>query len=312
MSKPTIFVNIAAYRDAEAYPTIQDLFEKAAHPEHIHVGICWQYNTMREDPFMVRDHKHQVSVINIDYKKAKGACWARHITQKLYGGEEYYLQIDAHSRFTPNWDTAMITELARCRSNKPILSTYPNHYTLPNTIIDHGPYKLIFNLFHNKVPSFHSRSCDETEKAAPTLSLAASGGFVFCKGEAIVEVPYDPHIYFIGEEIAMSARYWTHDYDIFTPTKTLLFHLYTTPELEKIHHWSDHPDWHDTYESSSRARVLHLLGIEQTTDERALRELDYYSLGTWRGLAQYEEFAGINLREQTLSENAKQGVPSSY
>ena len=233
-TKKTIFVNIAAYRDAEAYPTIMDLFEKAKHPENIHVGICWQYNTLREEPFLIGDRKHQVSVINLDYQKAKGACWARHIVQKLYNNETYYLQVDAHSRFIPHWDTAMIEELDRCDSDKPILSTYPNHYTLPNVITDHGPYKLIFNIFHNKIPSFHSRSCTEEERLSPSLSTIVSGGFLFSHATAMLEVPYDPYIYFIGEEITMSARYWTHGYDLFTPTKSMVFHLYVVPELTKI------------------------------------------------------------------------------
>jgi hypothetical protein len=314
--KPTIFVNIAAYRDAEAYPTIMDLFEKAKHPENIHVGICWQYNSLREEPFLISDRKHQVSVINLDYKKAKGACWARHVVQKLYNNETYYLQVDAHSRFIPNWDTAMIEELDRCDSDRPILSTYPNHYTLPNVITDHGPYKLIFNTFHHKVPTFHSRSCTEEERLNPSLSPIVSGGFLFSRAAAMLDVPYDPYIYFIGEEITMSARYWTHGYDIFTPTKSMVFHLYVVPELTKTHHWSDHPDWHDNYEIHSRQRVLHLLDAEETTNAMALRDLECYDLGpygheTTRSLAQYEAFAGIDFKTQTLSESAKLGIPSA-
>ena len=311
MSKqPTIFVNIAAYRDSEAYPTIQDLFEKAKYPARVHVGLCWQYNTMREEPFRLRDRQHQVSVINLDYKRARGACWARRASQSLYGGETYFLQVDAHSRFIPNWDEMMIEELGRCSSDKPILSTYPNHYTLPNTVVDHGPYKLIFNTFHNKVPSFHSRACEEHEKTAPSPSLVSSGGFVFGRSEAMIDVPYDPYIYFIGEEITMSVRYWTHGYDLFTPSRTLLFHLYVIPELEKNHHWKDHPDWHDNYESYSRTRVLHLLNIENTTEPMALREIGRYDLGHVRTLAQYEAFAGVDFVGQTFSDNAKNGIPS--
>lgn len=308
---PTIFVNIAAYRDSEAYPTIQDLFEKAADPSRIHVGLCWQYSTLREEPFQLRDRHHQISVINVDYKRARGACWARRAAQCLYGNETYYLQVDAHSRFIPGWDEAMIEELAKCPSEKPILSTYPNHYNLPNEIVDHGPYKMIFNEFHNQVPSFHSRSCEENERQIPTPSLVVSGGLVFTRGSTITEVPYDPYVYFIGEEISMSVRYWTHGYDLFTPTRTLVFHLYAEPESGKNLHWKDHPDWHDNYESYSRQRVLHLLNIENTGNPNALREMGRYDLGHVRTLAEYEAYAGIDLRGQTFSENAKLGNPSA-
>lgn len=308
--KDSIFVNIAAYRDMETYATVRDLFEKAKSPENLHVSICWQYNSLREEPFTISDRKHQVSVINIDYKKSQGCSWARHVAQETYNGETYYLQVDAHSRFIPHWDAVMIDELARCNSNKPILSTYPNQYTLPDTIIDHGPYKLIFDKFNKGIPTFHSRACNENEKANPTPSLVIGGGLIFSYAEAILDVPYDPHLYFVGDEIAMSVRYWTHGYDIFTPTRSMVFHLYVEPGLVKNYNWSDNPDWHDNYERSSCARVLHLLGVEQTTDRRALRNLNRYGLGNIRSLQQYETFAGINFKAQTLSDNAKNGIPS--
>lgn len=306
-----IFVNIAAYRDPETYHTVLDLFEKAKYPNAIHVTVCWQYNSLREEPFVVTDRKSQVSVINVDYKKARGVCWARHMVQKLYDGEQYYLQIDAHSRFIPNWDEVLIEELSRCSSDKPILSTYPDHYTLPNTLVPQGPYKLIFNTFHNRVPCFHSRVCTEEEKTSPSSSAIVSGGFQFCKADAILAVPYDPMIYFIGEEITLSARYWTHGYDIFTPTKTILFHLYTLPESQKIHHWNDHPDWHTEYEHASHARVLQLLGVETTANARALTDIDRYGIGTQRTLGEYELFAGVNFKEQQFTDKAREGITSA-
>jgi len=40
---PTIFVQIASYRDPELLPTLQSLFAQAARPQRISVGICQQY-----------------------------------------------------------------------------------------------------------------------------------------------------------------------------------------------------------------------------------------------------------------------------
>ena len=311
-SKPTIFVNVVAYRDAEAYPTIASLFEKAHHPENLHIGLCWQYSTLSEAPFEPRDRKNQVSVINMDYKKAKGACWARHTTQKLYNDETYYLQVDGHSRFIPHWDTRMIEELARCPSEKPMLSTYPNVYTLPNVLVDNGPHKLAPKGFENGVPVFQSFPCSEEDKRVPHPAPVATGGFTFTKAQAILDVPYDPFIYFIGEEITMSARYWTHGYDMFTPTRAMVFHLYDatlpTDTEPKSHHWDDHADWYDKHERHARERVHHLLGITSSTNPLALRDIEKYGMGTVRDLAQYQHFTGIDFKTQTYSENARQGI----
>ncbi len=41
---PTIFVSIPSFRDPECQRTIRDLFEKAARPERVHVGLCAQYD----------------------------------------------------------------------------------------------------------------------------------------------------------------------------------------------------------------------------------------------------------------------------
>ena len=39
---PTIFVNIASYRDPECFATVTDLLAKARHPEAITVGLVSQ------------------------------------------------------------------------------------------------------------------------------------------------------------------------------------------------------------------------------------------------------------------------------
>ena len=74
----------------------------------------------------------QVREIRLDYREATGPCKARTLAQKLWAGEEYYLQLDAHMRFTPGWDEDLIQwlhgiEIERPGS-KPVLSTYPPGY----------------------------------------------------------------------------------------------------------------------------------------------------------------------------------------
>lgn len=44
----TIFVQMAAYRDPQLVPTLQDMIKNAKHPENLHVGICWQHG--EEEP----------------------------------------------------------------------------------------------------------------------------------------------------------------------------------------------------------------------------------------------------------------------
>jgi hypothetical protein len=80
-----IFVQIASYRDPECQWTVKDLFEKAAHPERIFVGICWQVSLPEDSDCFVVPYPRpkQVRVKLVEAKDAKGACWARSETQKL-------------------------------------------------------------------------------------------------------------------------------------------------------------------------------------------------------------------------------------
>src|SRR5437870_2545969 len=115
----TIFVHIAAYRDAECRPTILDLFRKAARPQDISVGLCWQFmpgvdsETLDLDPFTDR-----VRVVSIDSRKSGGPCWARDQSQQFFNNEDYVFQIDSHTRFVPRWDELMCRELTRCQDPK--------------------------------------------------------------------------------------------------------------------------------------------------------------------------------------------------
>jgi hypothetical protein len=307
-AESTIFIPIAAYRDAEIYPTVRDLFAKATHPERLHVAVCWQYDVVNDKPLDFEEFRDRVSIINMDCRKSRGLCWIRQLVHKLYGGETYYLQVDAHSRFIPGWDKAMIAELLRCPSEKPIISTYPDRYLLPNELCDWGPYKIGFMDGYEGVPNLCSRECTPAEREEPSHSAVAAGGFTFAHGTLLLDVPQDPLVYFIGEEVLMSVRYWTHGYDIFTPTRILMYHLYVANHPDKPLHWNDNPDWHSSYQSRAGARVRHMLGIEPSTDPWVLERIEQFGFGQQRTLAQYEAFAGIRFRDHYYSEDAKNGI----
>ncbi|MBY0408419.1 MAG: hypothetical protein K2Q01_12075, partial [Rickettsiales bacterium] len=124
---PRIFVQIASYRDPECQWTVKDLFEKAAHPERITVGICWQF-VKEEDGICFQQpyaRPEQVRVHEVDARQGKGVCWARGLTQKLWQGEEYTLQIDSHMRFEPGWDSLLLDMLRDCKDERAVLTCYP-------------------------------------------------------------------------------------------------------------------------------------------------------------------------------------------
>ena len=123
-----IFVQIASYRDPQLIPTIKSILENAKKPKNIVLGICRQYHP--EDNFdnldEYRDDK-RFRIKDVLYSESKGVCWARNLTQQLYKGEEYTLQIDSHMRFEKDWDDTlikMIKQLQKKGFPKPLLTGY--------------------------------------------------------------------------------------------------------------------------------------------------------------------------------------------
>ena len=299
--QPRIFVSIASYRDTECQWTVKDLFEKATHPERVFVGICWQFVQEEDDDcFLVKTRPEQCRVIEIDARQSRGVCWARAKVQQLWQGEEFYFQIDAHSRFAPGWDETMLSMWAACETPRAVLSSYPASYEPPDRL---GPD--VVATIHAKefdergLLSQGSRSvpqADAPAKPAPTAFIGA--GLLFGPSALIREVPYDPFIYFTGEEITLAARLWTHCWDLFSPNRVTVYHEYT-PRANKKRHWQDHKLW---TELSGRAvkRVRHLLDREPCDDAQALQDIDQYGLGSQRSLADYQAFSGVDFKRKLI------------
>ena len=111
-SNETIFVQIAAYRDPELLLTIKDMLANSKWPENLRICIAWQH--AEEDTWdTLDDYKDdpRFKIMDINYKDAKGVCWARNRLQRYYNGETYTLQLDSHHRFDKNWDETLIDML---------------------------------------------------------------------------------------------------------------------------------------------------------------------------------------------------------
>lgn len=309
-SQPTIFVQIAAYRDVECQWTIKDLYEKAAHPERINVGVCWQvHKTEDADCFEIASpYPKNTMNLMVDIQRSKGVCWARHRAQSLYDGEDYVLMIDSHMRFIPNWDLAIREQLKACKSEKPFLSCYPPGYTPPNNLLpDPRPSVMCARAFDNFGDlRFTGVTLAETPHA-PLKGAFLAAGFLFAAGSFISDVPYDPHTYFANEELNLALRAYTHGWDAYSPSQTLIYHYYNIhsgEETTKTLHWNDHRDWHKLAEKS-RQRVSYLYENIEPKDLSYIKDIEKYPLGTTRTIADFESYTGINLANKTTSEKAE-------
>ncbi|HYC64515.1 MAG TPA: GlcNAc-transferase family protein, partial [Reyranellaceae bacterium] len=130
----------------------------------------------------------------------------------------------------------------------------------------------------------------------------------FAPAAIIEEVPYDPYIYFTGEEITLAARLWTHGWDLFTPNRCTVYHEYSE-RPNKRRHWHDHKLWNELSERAA-ARVRHIMGTEVSGDAEALRDVEKYSLGGKRTREAYEAFSGVDFRRKLIGGKTQEELES--
>jgi hypothetical protein len=306
-----IFVNIASYRDPECQHTIRDLFGKADHPDLIKVGVCWQFDPeMDKDCFQIRTRPAQVREIHVHPRESLGACWARSRAAELWDGEEYVLQIDSHMRFVQGWDRKMIAMLDKCSSSRAVLTTHPLAYTPPDKLSAPAlPVVMPKEFDKGGVLKLRAWTLPISARPAEPLRCYLLGaGFVFAPARFWQDVPYDPKLYFHGEEITLSVRAFTHGWDLFAPNDVLLYHNYTPDARPR--HWQDNKDW-ARLNDLSYARVRALLGIAGVTPPPAASDdSEHYGLGTSRTLDQFERESGISFAgKTTVTPTHLQGLP---
>jgi len=292
----TIFVQIAAYRDPELEATCFDLIAKAKHPDRINIGIVWQGIEPNDDRLIYFEQfLPQITAERWDAVTSKGACGARAKAQQLYKGEDYALQIDSHMRFEEGWDETLISMLSECDSDKPLLTTYPPDYKPPNNLTKTRLPRVRPKKFSPQgILLFTSSSIPVGEAPdSPIKGIVCAAGFIFGKAEYMQEVPYDPNLYFFGEEISMTVRLWTNGWDFYHPNKLVIYHLWSRDGRQT--HSSDHKDWSVT-DKTAKQRVRSMLGVDAEEVD-----IQNYGLGTARSLEEYQKFSGIDFQKQTIA-----------
>jgi len=299
----SIFVSIAAYRDPELVKTIASALAEAENPEQLTFGICWQRG--KEDGDYAAMHQvmedPRFTVKEFDYEESQGPCWARSIANSLIKAEDYFLQIDSHMRFAEGWDLILVDMLDRCPSDKAVISTYPSTY---NSTTEWRSNEFWHMIPSNKDDSGVMRFCPVVRKERRLrASMYLAAGFIFSRRQFAIDVPYDPDLYFHGEEISLSVRAWTRGYDFFLPDKRVVWHEYSGGK--RIRHWVDHSCRKETefpfavLDARCKAKVRRLI---------SQREVGIMGLGTVRTLDEYENHSGVLFAKNFISPKAREGA----
>jgi glycosyltransferase involved in cell wall biosynthesis len=302
-----IFVQIASYRDPQLVLTVADMLERAKNPEALTFGICWQYDD--EEDTTIFDDKPNFRIKKFHYSESEGLGWARNVTNSLYDGEKYTLQIDSHHRFVDNWDEIVLEDYNQALqvSEKPVITTYCTPFDPEECRCKYNPlpslmsqYEFSYDKLLMSMPWYIQ---DYQQRTKVIRARTISGHFYFTSGEFIKEVPYDPDIYFGGytEETTLSVRAFTNGYDMFSPYRMVMWHEYT--RNYRVKHWDDHGLESATKKTSgerdiyARNKTRQLFGQEDHGIDMGI-----YGLGTVRTLHDYEVFGGFDFKNCRIQE----------
>ena len=313
----SIFISIASYQDPLLVSTIWSAYSNARNKEDLIFSICDQSDNpvkVGELPFA-----HQIKYDHVDPVFAKGPCWARHRAQSFYAGEKYFLQIDSHTQFSPDWDILFEDAFLKIAAmgeedpyfKKPVITTYPRSFQVID--FEKGAFALNNGDKHTQVityreDSIFSRGSFSRQIGIPTKHLEVThaylmaAGCIFTRGEFVEEIPYDPNYYFYGEELSMALRAFTHGYSFFHIPDVPLFHLYTdVSNLPRKLHWDPEDDknravkWHELEKNS----------LDRLDDLFAGNIQDSMGLGLARSLEEYALLSGIDLKNKIILDLSK-------
>jgi [Skp1-protein]-hydroxyproline N-acetylglucosaminyltransferase len=301
MKMKKIFISIASYRDPELQNTVQNILENAEFPTNLRI-IVFEQNDEKDKSVYGMFPVENVTVLRTHFSNAKGPSWARYIIQKLFNNEEYYLQIDSHSRLIKNWDTVLIHMLTLV-PEPAVLTQYPPEYNF-NDIYDRnkirsGLYVKGFSPIDGftRINSHYSKDF----RNFPYTSKAWSACFSFSKGSIVKDSPYDGSLEFLffGEEMDITLRLFTRGYYFYSPHKNVIFTMFNRKYRRTF--WQD---INKEYRKEKELKSINILRerIFKLSDETG----SIYGLGNLRTITDYEKFSEIeDIKLKKIKRNQK-------
>lgn len=307
----TIFLMIASYRDFQCRETITSAFSRADHPEALFIGAVDQVTEgdigcttldipCSENPDQVIcKYWNQISIFKMDAEMATGPVTARHIGDRMYRGQYFVMQMDAHCHFVKHWDTYIKKQWKETQNEMAVLSSYLTDYqgsidSNGDSTRDTRPI-MCNSAFEGSMPARYLRHGSQPEDYAvirdmPQLQPFWAAGFSFSRGHFKVRVPYDGYqpMVFQGEEISIGIRGFTYGYDFYAPRDSVVFHEYAerSDRRKKIHMFWENSPKHlgEGKTSMSRSMAIIKMSPDIPDDQWNHAEEDKYGIGNVRSL----------------------------
>ena len=233
----TIYVSLATLDDSETQIAIDNLFNDAKHPERVHVGLAVIHKKEKQYKKFVKDNKNK----NVSLKYIKlvpeilGTGNGRYHARSMYNNEDYFLQVDPHTLFQPNWDEILIDLYEEAKKelnlNRFILTAYLGFYSYsPERSVDHARTRYPFYdktfKYSDAYPGWRDIPiADNPYKFIPCVKF--NGNFVFGDREFAKNTHVVKDSFFYDEEILQGLNLIGNDIALVFPNVDLpVTHLY--------------------------------------------------------------------------------------
>jgi hypothetical protein len=298
-----IFLSISSYKDPLLINTLLSAYNSASDKKNIVFAVVDQNNHKLDlDIFPFKD---QLRYLFLPAEYSRGCAWARSLAQSLYMGEDYFFQVDSHTIFEDSWDEYFISYIKKLeqRFYKPLISSYPRNFEVKNLETqdyirsqedDKSTHVMVIDepkIF--KEGYFSMKHCISSGDNKIKKGFLIAGGCIFAPGSFIDDVPYDPYLYFDGEEDSLAWRLFTNGYNIFHTPDTPLYHYYVNPNnlIKRPLHWDSDED---------NARPTNWIDLKNRGRDRLNNIVENkinppYGLGPVRTLIDYADFSGLDI-----------------
>jgi len=307
----SIYVSICCMEfDDSLVTTINSCFDTAANPDEVYIGVAM----IGDEIFFEKISTHfgerkNLTLSFFPFENNFGIGKGRNLAASLYSGQNYFLQIDAHSLFNQDWDINLVSTFIHAQehviNDKVILTGYLPEFaydedgniykedkvlaypkwTHNSFMIDEVIPKWITDDPRN-ISSYLSNLVYITGFApAPKISAA----FMFGNKELAANIHLPEHLLFWEEEIVQTIELISDGFTLIYPfIQAPTTHLYHHTIFNQEHKQGFRPKWTD-----SLFRIP--LSIEDAFDIIKNNFLDFVNdTGNIDKVKKFENYANID------------------
>lgn len=229
----TFFIAIAAMDDEELFYTIDYIYENAAHPQNIYVGVSLLY---KKKKFLRQLQKIQKKYPQVSYVANRqgnndlsslGVGKGRHKAAKLYDDQDYFIQIDSHSHFDKDWDNILLSLFSEAveevGDDRLVLTCIPPIYGYKNKEV-FKPYEetrcpkyLMNSFFVHSVPQWVDFNSAQHINKRMFPSVKANSAFIMGTREFGKDTGVDENAIFYDEEFIYSVNIFGNGFAMVFP-----------------------------------------------------------------------------------------------